>query len=106
MKLRVIEMNGQRIVEAYEDGIWKIQEVSKTRKLRPGIYKLYQSEQADKTKSYDGIIVHSTDEYIYQQTEDLIINHVRSDFYQRLPEIGTLESIVYNVQGKVVLKSL
>ena len=100
MKLRVIVMNGQRIVEAEEDGVWKVLEVSKAGKLRAGIYNLYLSQLADKTKHYNGIVVHSTDEYLYQQSYNSIISHLRSDFYQMLPKNGTLKKIVYDTQGK------
>ena len=100
MKLRIIVMNGQRIVETEENGGWKIQEVGKAGKLRPGIYNLYSSQQADKSKRHDGVIVHSADSYIYQQVGDIIIMHSLSDFYERLPEIGTNKSIVYDAQGK------
>ena len=34
MKLRLIVMNGQRIVETEEDGVWKCIEVGKARKLK------------------------------------------------------------------------
>jgi hypothetical protein len=93
-------MNGQRIVEAEEDGAWKIQEVGKARKLKPGIYNLYSSQQADKSKRYSGIIVHSAGSCIYQQAGEIIVMHSQSDFYKALPEIGTTKSIVYDAQGK------
>lgn len=57
MRLRLIVMNGQRIVESEEDGEWKIQEVSKAGKLKPGIYNLYSSQQTDKSKRHVGVIV-------------------------------------------------
>jgi hypothetical protein len=101
MKLRVIVMNGQRIVEAEEDGVWKVEAVGKANKLPPGIYNLYLSEQADKRKRYDGIIVHISSSDIYQQTVDLIITHFRADFYQTLPSIGVRKIISYDAQGKV-----
>ena len=100
MKLRLIVMNGQRIVETEEDGVWKIQEVGKAGKLKPGIYNLYSSQQADKSKRHDGVIVHSADSYIYQQVGEIIVMHSLSDFYETLPEIGTKKSIVYDAQGK------
>ena len=102
MKLRLIVMNGQRIVEAEEDGVWKCQEVGKAGKLKPGIYNLYQSKPVDKFKRNDGIIVHVSGSYIYQQTGECIITHLRSDFYQTLPEIGVVKSIAYDAQGKVL----
>ena len=100
MKLRVIVMNGQRIVETEEDGGWKIQEVGKAGKLKPGIYNLYSSQQADKLKRYDGVILHSAGSYIYQQVGEIIVMHSQSDFYKTLPEIGTKKSIIYDAQGK------
>ncbi|MFH0781531.1 MAG: KfrB domain-containing protein [Pseudomonadota bacterium] len=100
MKLRVIVMNGQRIVETEEDVVWKIQEVGKAGKLKPGIYNLYSSQRADKSKRHDGVIVHSADSYIYQQVGEIIVMHSQSDFYETLPEIGTNKRIVYDAQGK------
>ncbi len=100
MKLRVIVMNGQRIVESEEDGDWKIQEVGKAGKLKPGIYNLNLSQQADKSKRYDGVILHSAGNYIYQQVGEIIVMHSLSDFYNMLPEIGTNKSIVYDTRGK------
>lgn len=100
MKLRVIVMNGQRIVEAEEDGDWKIQEIGKAGKLRPGIYNLNASQQADKSKRYYGVIVHSADSCIYQQAEGIIVTHSQSDFFETLPEIGTNKTIVYDALGK------
>ena len=100
MKLRLIVMNGQRIVETEEDGAWKIQEVGKAGKLKPGIYNLYSSQQADKSKRYEGVIVHSADSYLYQEVGEIIVIHSQSDFYNPLPEIGTKKSIVYDAHGK------
>ncbi|MFH0785164.1 MAG: KfrB domain-containing protein [Pseudomonadota bacterium] len=102
MKLRLIVMNGQRIVETEEDGDWKIQEVGKAGKLKPGIYNLYSSQQADKSKRYDGVIVHLAGCYIYQQVGEIIVIHSLSDFYETLPEVGTNKSIVYDAQGKTI----
>jgi hypothetical protein len=102
MKLRLIVMNGQRIVETEEDGVWKCQEVGKAGKLKPGIYNLYLSQQPDKSRRYDGVIVHASGSYIYQQTGECIITHLRSDFYQTLPEIGAVKSIAYDAQGKAL----
>ena len=101
MKLRLIVMNGQRIVEIEEDGVWKIQEVGKAGKLKPGIYNLFSAQQADKSKRYLGVIVHSADGYIYQQVGEIIVTHSQSDFFETLPEIGTKKSIVYDALGKV-----
>ena len=94
MKLRLIVMNGQRIVEAEEDGDWKCREVGKAGKLKPGVYNLYLSQQPDKSKRYDGIIVHYTDDYIYQKVDERFICHSRADFCYKLPEIGTQKSII------------
>lgn len=100
MKLRVIVMNGQRIVESEEDGAWKIQEVGKAGKLKPGIYNLYSSQAVEKLNRYEGVIVHSTSCNIYQKVKEIIVMHSLSDFYETSPEIGTNKSIVYDARGK------
>jgi hypothetical protein len=100
MKLRMIVMNGQRIVETEEDGDWKCQEIGKAGKLKPGIYNLYLSQQADKSKRYTGVITYFSENYIYQQTDKNLVMHTRFDFFEMLPEIGTKKSIVYDAQGK------
>ncbi len=102
MKLRLIVMNGQRIVETEEDGVWKIQEVGKAGKLKPGIYNLFSSQQADKSKLHVGVIAHSAGSYLYQHARENIVMHSLSDFYETLPEIGTNKSIVYDAQGKAM----
>ena len=105
MKLRLIVLNGQRIVEIEEDGTWKCQEVGKAGKLKPGIYNLYLSQHPDKTKRHDGVIVYSTDSYIFQKVEEIFIMHSLSDFHETSPDIGTNKSIVYDVQGKARVSS-
>jgi hypothetical protein len=100
MKLRMIVMNGQRIIETEEDGAWKCQEVGKAGKLKPGIYNLYLSQHPDKSKRHDGVIIYSTDSYIYQKVGGLFIMHSLSDFHETSPEIGTKRCIVYDAQGK------
>jgi hypothetical protein len=105
MRLRLIVMNGQRIVETEENGEWKCQEVGKAGKLKPGIYNLDLSQQPDKSKCHDGVIVYSTDSYIYQKVGELFVMHSLSDFYETLPGIGTKMSIVYDVQGKARVSS-
>ena len=100
MKLRLIVMNGQRIVETEEEGVWKCQEVGKAGKLKPGIYNLYLSQLADKSKRYFGIIVYATNNHVYQQVGEIFVMHSCSDFYEMLPKIGTKKSICYDAQGK------
>lgn len=100
MKLRVIVMNGQRIVECEENGEWKIQEVGKAGKLKPSIYDLYGSKHADKSKRHDGVIVHSGNNCIYQWEEGMIVDHSQCDFTETIPEIGANISIVYDIQGR------
>jgi len=59
----------------------------------------------DKSKRYDGVIVHSAGSFIYQHAGEIIVMHSLSDFYETLPEIGTNKSIVYDAQGKAQASS-
>jgi hypothetical protein len=104
MKQRLLVMNGQRILQNEQDGVWKNQKVDKASALKPGIYNLYLAEQADKTKRYDGVIVHVDSNNVYQQIEKKFVLHSPNDF-DAVPTIGRVKSITYNNQGRAVVSS-
>lgn len=103
MKQRLLIMNGSRIVQAETGGEWETQKVEKANGVKPGVYNLYLSSIADKTKSYAGIIVHSDKSSIYQQVGKEMITHNRSDFGKDVPDVGQLKAITYDTQGKAVV---
>ena len=51
MKQRLLVMNGQRIVQAEQEGAWANQKVDKAGALKPGMYNLYMAQQADKKQT-------------------------------------------------------
>lgn len=99
MKQRVLVMNGQRIVEANVQGSWKRQKVEKANGIKPGIYNLYAAREADKSKKYEGVIVHSDDKSVYQKTGGLVVLHEREGF-DIVPSVGESSSISYGAEGK------
>lgn len=104
MKQRLLVMNGQRILQSEQEGAWTNQKVDKAGALKPGIYNLYLAEPADKTKRYDGVIVHVDSNHIYQKIEKKFFLHSRNDF-DTVPAIGNIKSISYNDQGRAVVSS-
>ncbi|WP_417519330.1 IncP plasmid survival protein KfrB [Marinobacter sp.] len=102
MKLRLLVMNGQRIVQADQKGAWANLKVDKAGALTPGIYNLYMAKDADKSKSHNGPIVHAGDNKIYQKVDKNFVMHSKSDF-DIVPDIGSAKSIKYNAQGKAVV---
>ena len=104
MKQRLLVMNGQRILQSEQEGAWTNQKVDKAGALKPGIYNLYLAEQADKTKRYDGVIVHVDSSHIYQQIEKKFVLHSRNDF-DTVPAIGNVKSVSYNDKGRAVVSS-
>lgn len=103
MKQRLLIMNGSRIVQAETGGEWETQKVEKANGVKPGVYNLYLSIIADKTKSYAGIIVHSDKSSIYQQVGKEMITHNRSDFGKDVPDVGQIKAITYDTQGKAAV---
>ena len=103
MKQRLLIMNGSRIVQAEAGGEWETQKVEKANGVKPGIYNLYLSSNADKTKSYAGIIIHSDNSNVYQQVGKEMITHNRSDFGKNVPNVGQLKAITYDTQGKAAI---
>lgn len=105
MKQRLLVMNGQRIVQAEHDGMWKNQKVDKAGALKPGIYNLYTAQQADKTKKHEGLIVQVDSDSVYLQSGKNLVRHERTDF-DTVPEIGSATSINYDEQGKAIVEAV
>ena len=94
MKQRILVMNGQRIVQSEFDSQWTTTKVGKAGQLQPGIYNLSTAIPASKDKAYDGVVLHSDQEHLYQQVGKTCIRHSAHDF-SKLPAIGTHASIRY-----------
>jgi len=99
MKQRLLVMNGQRIVQAEQEGAWVNQKVDKAGLLKPGIYNLYLAQPADKAKKHDGVIVYADNDHIYQQLgKAAFVTHPRSAF-QAVPDTGKAVGVSYDSQG-------
>lgn len=103
MKQRLLVMNGQRILQTERDSQWQNIKVDKAGLLKPGIYNLYLSSQADKTQQYEGVVVYADKDSVYQQiTKSSYIRHNRADF-DRIPEMGSAKTISYTDSRAVVM---
>ncbi len=105
MKQRLVVMNGSRIVQTEQGGEWRNDKVDKAGSLRPGMYNLYLAQKADKTKSYDGQIVHADRAGVYQQIGKKFVMHSTDDF-DIVPVIGSSKSIDYDAQGKAHVSTI
>ena len=101
MKQRLLVMNGQRLVQSEQGGQWNTDKVEKAGAVKPGVYNIHLSTQADKTKTHDGVIVHSDKDYVYQQVGKQFVKHDRSDF-DKVPNIGNNSSVKYD-SGKAIV---
>jgi hypothetical protein len=72
--------------------------------LKPGIYNIYMAEKADKSKRYDGVVVHTDNDNVYQKIDKKFVMHSRKDF-DMVPVMGSAKSISYNDQGKAVVST-
>lgn len=99
MKQRLLVMNGQKIVQAEQEGAWVNQKVEKAGALKPGFYNLYTAKVADKTLRHEGPIVHADQQGVYQQVGRNMVMHSRGSF-DKVPESGTAKSITYDYHGK------
>ena len=96
-------MNGQRIVESEQaEGNWQIDKVDKALGIKPGIYNLTTSSQADKATEFAGIILYTDNSAVYQQVAKNIVKHHRQDF-NKVPEVGQVKGIRFNSQGMAVV---
>jgi hypothetical protein len=103
MKERFLVMNGQKIVQHEVEGQWQNRSVEKAGVLKPGIYNLYLANQVDKTETNSGVILHGTNETIFQQVGKKYVKHNREDF-DIMPGIGSNCSISYE-KGRAVVSA-
>lgn len=87
MKIRLIVMNGQRIVQREENGKWLNHKVEKAVGIKPGIYNVYLAAPAEKRTSYEGLVVHADNDAVYQQVGKGFISHDKSSF-EKVPVVG------------------
>ncbi|MFY1070599.1 KfrB domain-containing protein [Pseudomonas juntendi] len=105
MKQRLLVMNGQKLVQDEKaPGKWETVNVEKAGSLKPSIYNIYQSQQADKSAAHSGVIVHADKESIYQQKGRDFVKHSRSDF-DKVPELGSAKTITYTDAGRAKVES-
>jgi hypothetical protein len=105
-KLRLLVMNGQRIVQTETDGEWVVLGVDRANGLPPGIYKLFNGSLADKLGRYRGMIVYIGQDYLFQKVGDDYILHACSDFKRTKPASGAVKVISYDKEGKAVIKGV
>ena len=78
-KLRMIVMNGQRIIQALVNNEWEttgtIKKVEEG--IKPGIYNIYLARKPEDKKQYEGKILYvdKENEVFYQQSEKDFIVH-------------------------------
>jgi len=80
-KLRMIVMNGQRIIQALVNNEWEttgtIKKVEEG--IKPGIYNIYLAQKPEEKKQYEGKILYidKENEVFYQQTgKDFIVHQL------------------------------
>ena len=95
MKMRLLVMNVQRLVQSEQGGQWITDKVEKALTVKPGIYNIHLSTEADKAKTHDGVIVHADKDHVYQQVGKNFVKHDRLDF-DKAPNIGSNLSIKYD----------
>jgi KfrB protein len=104
MKQRLLVMNGQRLVQSEQEGRWNTDKVEKAGAVKPGIYNIYLSVQADKTKVYDGMVFFIDKAHVYQKVGKDFVKHERKNFDNSLDIRG--QSRIKYEDGKAVISEL
>jgi len=99
-------MNGQRLLETQEDNQkWKIDKVTKSEGLKPGIYNIYlakavESLSAKSTSEFSGLVIHINDQSVIQKVGMEYIAHDINKFDKK-PSVGEGIRIVYDKNKKI-----
>ena len=95
MKYKILVLNGQRLVERFEDNKWKTVRSYKAGSLKGGIYNIFMAKDGNINEVIEGILVHSTKEEIFLRCN---FGFVRYDIPQKfkLPEIGSAVTVMFD----------
>lgn len=103
-KQRLLVMNGQKIIQTEQaPGDWHVEKVEKAHGIKPGYYNLHSALEADKAAKYVGPVVHTDQDYLYQQNGVGLVRHAR-DSFDILPEVGAHTTIAYT-QGRANMQA-
>ena len=104
MKIRILVMNGQRLVQIEHGTEWTTERMETANGVKPGIYNIHSAATVDKTKSHSGPVIFTDKEHIYQKVSNTLVKHRIEDF-EKLPEIGDNTIVKYKDIKAVVAKS-
>ncbi|GKS70529.1 hypothetical protein W03_25330 [Nitrosomonas sp. PY1] len=107
MKRRLLVMNGQKILQNFNDNEWKTAGLIKKAEegIKPGIYNIYLAKMAEtNNKAYEGLILYidKQEGLVYQQVNKDFISH-RLESFSSPPSIGKNVSIQYDNHEKLNL---
>jgi hypothetical protein len=82
-KLRIVVMNGQKIIQALVNNEWETTGTIKKAEegIKPGIYNIYLAQKPEDKKQYEGKILYvdKENEVFYQQTgKDFIVHQLNA----------------------------
>lgn len=94
-KIRILVMNGQRLVQEQARMDWNTLKVSKAGRLKPGIYHVSTARDADPALQHTGVVFHADESYLYQKVDAQgTVRHPLSAF-NAVPEQGRTVRITY-----------
>ncbi len=98
-KLRIVVMNGQKIIQALVNNEWEttgtIKKVEEG--IKPGIYNIYLAQKPEDKKQYEGKILYvdKENEVFYQQTgKDFIVHQL--NIVNGKPVAGKVVVVAYD----------
>lgn len=92
-------MNGQKLAQNDSSGEWRTEKVTRDGGIKPGIYNLYNSVDANKSKDNIGEVIHvdKKDNALYQKNGSQYIKHDLDSFDKNnIPETGIIMNIKYD----------
>ena len=107
MKQRLLVMNGQKILQNFNENEWKTTGLIKKAEegIKPGIYNIYLAKKAEtENKAYEGLIlfIDKQEGVVYQQVRKDFIAH-KLESFSSPPPIGKNVSIQYDNHEKLNL---
>lgn len=104
MKQRILVLNGQRLIERWEDEEWKTTKVAKAEELKGGVYNIFTARDGNKNQVTQGILVHATKDEIFLKGN---YGFMKFDITEdtKIPAIGSHVNLSYDQDSLKIEKS-
>lgn len=105
MKQRILVLNGQRLLENFENDEWKTIKTYKFNSLPGGVYNIFAARDGEKEKNSEGLLVHASENEFYLKSAFGMLKYEINE-YLKLPGIGSFIKVAFDENKQIIVNTV